>query len=278
MGVDIVIVVDVGFPLLKRDKLNSVPVISNQMLAILIQKNSRRQLATLTRERRRHRAAARGHLLVRFRHLQPHHQQRRDCGPRVREQAPAAGGEPARNTASTSPARDAGAAVAAAHRFRADRSRLREALRKPARAPLQAMSSASRSIRTRWRATSRPSTDRATWSRSTTASCGTETDEYGLLAGRAPQFLGPELRSLRPEPAGRFPGELQLQRRRTLRACPRSPRPGGELVCDLQIGEDTRVGSEVYLPLSDTAGWFVDPHMLYEARNSMYRIGQVSAR
>ena len=47
MGVDILIVVDVGTPLLKRDKLNSAPVISNQMLAILIQHNSHAQLAKL---------------------------------------------------------------------------------------------------------------------------------------------------------------------------------------------------------------------------------------
>jgi NTE family protein len=48
MGVDILIVVDVGTPLLKRDKLSSAPVISNQMLAILIQHNSRVQLAKMT--------------------------------------------------------------------------------------------------------------------------------------------------------------------------------------------------------------------------------------
>ena len=48
MGVDMLIVVDVGFPLLPRERLTSVPVISNQMLAILIQRNSQRQRATLT--------------------------------------------------------------------------------------------------------------------------------------------------------------------------------------------------------------------------------------
>jgi NTE family protein len=48
MGVDILIVVDVGTPLLKRDKLSSAPVISNQMLAILIQHNSREQLAKMS--------------------------------------------------------------------------------------------------------------------------------------------------------------------------------------------------------------------------------------
>jgi NTE family protein len=47
MGVDVLIVVDVGTPLLKRDKLSSAPVISNQMLAILIQHNSAEQLAKL---------------------------------------------------------------------------------------------------------------------------------------------------------------------------------------------------------------------------------------
>src|SRR6202035_791824 len=40
MGVDVVIVVDVGFPLLPRQQLSSAPVLSSQMLAILIGRNS----------------------------------------------------------------------------------------------------------------------------------------------------------------------------------------------------------------------------------------------
>jgi NTE family protein len=48
MGVDVLIVVDVGFPLLNRSQLNSAPTISNQMLAILVRKDSERQRATLT--------------------------------------------------------------------------------------------------------------------------------------------------------------------------------------------------------------------------------------
>ena len=48
MGVDVLIVVDVGFPLLPRRQLNSAPVISSQMLAILIHRNAAAQLATLT--------------------------------------------------------------------------------------------------------------------------------------------------------------------------------------------------------------------------------------
>jgi NTE family protein len=48
MGVDIVIVVDVSFPLLSAKELTNAPLISSQMVAILIQRNARAQLATLT--------------------------------------------------------------------------------------------------------------------------------------------------------------------------------------------------------------------------------------
>ncbi len=48
MHVDVVIVVDVGFPLYAREKLGTAATISNQMLAILIRRESQRQLATLT--------------------------------------------------------------------------------------------------------------------------------------------------------------------------------------------------------------------------------------
>ena len=47
MGVDVLIVVDVGFPLRKRDSLDSVATISNQMLSILIRRGSEAQLRTL---------------------------------------------------------------------------------------------------------------------------------------------------------------------------------------------------------------------------------------
>ena len=64
MGVDIVIVVDVGFPLLPREQLTSIPVISNQMLAILIRRNAQAQLATLAAAGHPHPAATRQHLIV----------------------------------------------------------------------------------------------------------------------------------------------------------------------------------------------------------------------
>ena len=48
MGVEVLIVVDVGSPLLPRQQLTSAPVISNQVISILIQRNAQEQLATLS--------------------------------------------------------------------------------------------------------------------------------------------------------------------------------------------------------------------------------------
>jgi len=50
MHADILIVSDVSFPLLSRSRLDSAVEISNQMLAILVRKDSDRQRATLTRQ------------------------------------------------------------------------------------------------------------------------------------------------------------------------------------------------------------------------------------
>ena len=47
MGVDVLIVVDAGFPLQPRDRLNSLASVSNQALAILVRRDVERQLATL---------------------------------------------------------------------------------------------------------------------------------------------------------------------------------------------------------------------------------------
>jgi NTE family protein len=48
MGVDVLIVVDAGFPLQTRDKLTSLTSVSNQALAILVRRDQDRQRATLT--------------------------------------------------------------------------------------------------------------------------------------------------------------------------------------------------------------------------------------
>jgi len=48
MGVDVLIVVDAGFPLLTRDRLATVPIITNQMIAILVRRNSELQRANVS--------------------------------------------------------------------------------------------------------------------------------------------------------------------------------------------------------------------------------------
>ncbi len=48
MGVDVLIVVDAGFPLLNRDQLATVPIITNQMIAILVRHNSEIQRASVS--------------------------------------------------------------------------------------------------------------------------------------------------------------------------------------------------------------------------------------
>ncbi len=50
MDVDLLIVVDAGFPLLDRSKLDSVATVSNQMLAILIRNNTKSQRNSLTED------------------------------------------------------------------------------------------------------------------------------------------------------------------------------------------------------------------------------------
>ncbi|MDE2250763.1 MAG: patatin-like phospholipase family protein, partial [Gammaproteobacteria bacterium] len=47
MGVDVLIVVDAGFPLQTRDRLNSLTSVSNQALAILVRRDVERQISTL---------------------------------------------------------------------------------------------------------------------------------------------------------------------------------------------------------------------------------------
>jgi NTE family protein len=47
MGADVLIVVDVGFPLAARERLGRVTNVANQMLTILIRRESERQLATI---------------------------------------------------------------------------------------------------------------------------------------------------------------------------------------------------------------------------------------
>ena len=51
-------------------------------------------------------------------------------------------------------------------------------------------------------------------------------------------------------------------------------RAGGEWVTDGQIGQTSRLATELFLPFSHFSGWFVMPHTAIEARNLPFLIGQ----
>ena len=84
MGVDVLIVVDCGFPLLERNKLDSVATVSNQMLAILIRQQHQGAAQVADRSRRDHRSGARGLLVARLQRARQGHEDRR--GGRARRQ------------------------------------------------------------------------------------------------------------------------------------------------------------------------------------------------
>ncbi|EQD78718.1 patatin, partial [mine drainage metagenome] len=51
-------------------------------------------------------------------------------------------------------------------------------------------------------------------------------------------------------------------------------RPGGAWVTDGEIGQTTRLASEVYLPFSKFSGWFVMPRISVQASDLPYLVGQ----
>jgi NTE family protein len=51
-------------------------------------------------------------------------------------------------------------------------------------------------------------------------------------------------------------------------------KPGGEWVWDLQIGQTSLIATELFLPLSQFSGWFVDPHAETAVRNLPALVGQ----
>jgi NTE family protein len=263
MGVDILIVVDVGSPLLTRDKLNSVPVISSQMIAILIQHNSRQQLEKLT---------AKDVLIA-----------------------------PALGDTSSFDFGNVKAVIAVGERAaRASTERLaslamtpheaqlyaqrREALRQvaPPRIDFVQVDSGSKEYSERLNSlfddlTGKPLDPDALARRMTTlygeGSLDTldyrviqEDDHYGLLLNARGNSMGPNY--------VRFGLSLQedFQGNSTYDAAMRFvmseiTRSGGEFVWDIQVGQTSLVATEVFVPLSEFSGWFVDPHAEVAASN-----------
>ena len=254
MGVDVLIVVDVGFPLLSRGKLSGAPAISNQMLAILIRRNAQQQLATLT---------ARDILIQ----------------PALGDTSSFDFGVVSRIIGIGAAAAQAGAARLAALAVSDAEMRAymlaRDALRRPppridfveTEVGSERYSSALDSL---FRDLTGKPLDPDALARRVTAlygQGGLDTLDYHVVGNESRYGLALDAR---PSSLGsnyvRFGLSLQddFQGNASYNAALRFvmadiTRSRGEWVTDLQIGSTTQVATELFLPLAQFSGWFVDP-------------------
>ena len=270
MGVDLVIVVDVGSPLQQRAKLSDVTSISNQMLAILLRRNAEQQLATLS--------------------------------PRDVLIAPALGDASSFDFGAV--ARYIGVGEAAARAVTEQLAPLaveagemqhyqqrREALRLPPPVIqfVQAEGGSqqySQSLDRLFRDMAGKPLDPDAVARRVTALYGlggldtldyrvvARDNNYGLALDARPSSMGPNYL--------RFGLSLQddFQGHATYEAAVRFVMSGitrnaGEWVTDLQGGTTSLVSTELFLPLAEFSGWFVMPHVSDEVRD-LYWFNQQS--
>jgi NTE family protein len=274
MGVDILIVVDVGFPLLTRDKLTSVPVISNQMLAILIQKNSLQQLAKLSQSD-----------IV----IEPQLGDTSSFDFGIFARVIASGETAARESESKLVALAESPAEFQQYVARRDAGR-----RSPPRVDFVHIDAGSEKYADRLQhvfgnLVGKP-LDPDAVARDVTTVYGQgnlesldyhviqdpDTSQYGIALDARRNSWGPNYVRFGLSLQDDFAGHSSYDAAARF-VMSEVTAPGGELVGDLQIGEDTKIGSDLYLPLSDAAGFFFDPHILAEARNLDVLLGSISS-
>lgn len=269
MGVDVLIVVDVGAPLLKRDKLSSAPIISNQMLAILIQHNSQQQLAKLASSDVLIRPALGDASSFDFGLVARMIAVGEIAGNEARSRLAAlsVGSEEfdsyvtKRDQARQSPPRiDFVKVDAGSERYA---NRLERLFKDVVGKPLDP-DAVARHVTTVYGQGNLEALDYQVVQ---------EDDSYGLLLDARRNSWGPNY--------VRFGLSLQddFQGNSTYNAAARFvlseiTQPGGEWVWDFQIGETSRVATEVYLPISDTSSYFFVPHVQTEAQNVFVLQGQ----
>jgi NTE family protein len=269
MGVDVVIVVNVGFPLLPRSKLNSVTAISNQMLAILMRRKSEQELSHL--------------------------------GPRDIVIRPELGDTSSFDFGNVNHVLGVGAAAAwdmrdqlaalsvSPEQYAAYEQR-RELLRQaPPRIDFVKVQTGSEAFSQPIEQlfhdmVGKPLDPDAIGRRITTlyGEGGLDTldyrvvqrdDQYGLLVDARGNAIGPNY--------VRFGLSLQddLEGESTYDAAMRYvmsdiTRSGGEWVTDAEIGNTSLLSTEVFLPFSHFSGWFVMPHTVVASRNLPFLVGQ----
>jgi NTE family protein len=259
----VVIVVDVGFPLLQLEQLTSAPLISNQMLAILIQRSSQAQLATLTSR----------DVLIQ----------------------PPLGSISSFDFGAVSKAIATGEVAARAHNGQLSNlavgaheialyAQRRQALRQPPpvidfiQVDPDAETLIPPAAQNLFKGLEGKPLDAEATQEAVTALYGRGSldmvdyrvigagDRYGLALDARPSWHGPDYM--------RFGLSLQddLQGGATYNAAVRFvvsdiTRNAGEWVTDLQIGSASQASTELFLPLAQYSGWFVMPHTATRARD-----------
>ena len=268
MGVDIVIVVDVGFPLLSRRQLSNAAAISNQMLAILIRHNAEEQLGTLTPR----------DILI----------------------------QPELGSASSFDfgviARLIGVGEAAARGKRAQLASLavseqtmqgyfarREALRSPppridfvdVEAGSERYAAAARNL---FKDQIGKPLDPDAVAQRVTALYGRggldtldyqvvgEGDRYGLALDARPSSQGPDYLRFGLSLQDDFQGNATYDAAVRFVMSDITPN-AGEWVTDMEAGTTTGISTELFLPLAQFSGWFVMPHVTDQARD-LYVLGE----
>jgi NTE family protein len=269
MGVDVVIVVDVGFPLLPRKKLTIVTAISNQMLAILMRRKSEQELS----------------------HLGPHDILIR---PPLGDTSSFDFGNVNRllgaGTTAAWQMRDSLSALSVSPEQYAAYQERREAPRLPPPridfVKVQTGAEAdSQTIEGLFKDMVGKHLDPDAVGRRITTLYGEggldtldyrvvrEHDRYELLVDARGNSIGPNYVRFGLSLQDDFEGDS------TYDAAMRYvmsdiTRTGGEWVTDAEIGQTELLSTEVFLPFSQFSGWFVMPHISVESTNLPFLLGQ----
>jgi NTE family protein len=269
MGVDVLIVVDVGFPLLPRGKLNSVTAISNQALALIVQRKSKAELASLGPHdilirpalgdissfdfgnvnqllalgeraawKMRDRLSALSVSRARYRRYVQRREALRRPPPRIRFVKV-----------------QTGAGVFSQPIERLFRDMIGKRLNPDA---------VGRRITTLYGQGGLDTLDYRVVR---------EHGRYGLLIDARGNSIGPNYLRFGVSLRDDFEGDSYYNAAARY-VMSEITRAGGEWVTDGQIGQTSRLATQVFLPLSQFSGWFVMPHASITARNLPYLIGQ----
>jgi NTE family protein len=267
MGVDVLIVVDCGFPLLERNKLQSVATVSNQMLAILIRHNTSAQLKSLTE-----RDIVIDPALGDFSSLDFGDHER---AMRLGEEA--ARGALQRLQALSVPAADFERIVAARSTVRTDLPKIKFLRVEPGSeryaGAIEALfgdqigkvANAERLEKRVNELYGQGNLEIFDYRLMQNDPLPGDAPEYGLALTTRRNSWGPNYLRFGLQLQNDFEGNSSFNAaaRGTLAEITKY---GGEWVWDLQIGEDPRVATEIYLPVGYRSRWFVSPHAQFQIR------------